>query len=71
MRMDADGAVDVGARSATARTPAKRDNARADGEEVPDALRARGIEHAVELGGEIGKIEMAMAVDEHGPNLSD
>ena len=59
------------ARSATARTPANRRHARTDGEEVAHALRARGVEHAVELGGEIGKIEMAMAVDKHGPNLSD
>ncbi len=71
VRMDADGAMDVARAfgdSANAREPR---HARADGQEVADSLRARGIEHAVELGGEIGKIEMAMAVDKHGPNLSD
>ena len=71
VRMDAHRAVDV-ARTFGDRTDAgKPRHTRSDGQEVADALRARGIEHAVELGREIGKIEMAMAIDKHGPNLSD
>ena len=69
--MDADGAVDVGRTFRHRAHTGKPAHARADGEEMPDSLGARGIEHAVEFGGKVGEIEMAMAVDKHEPNLSD
>jgi hypothetical protein len=69
--MDTDRAVDI-PRAFSDRADAREPrHARADGQEVADALGARGIEHAVEFGGEIWKIEMAMAVDKHRPNLSE
>src|SRR5713226_5589152 len=36
-----------------------------DGDDAPDAHRLRARHHGVELAGEIGKIEMAVAVDQH------
>ena len=33
---------------------------------TPDAGRARPPDHAVEVGGEVGKVEVAVMVDEHG-----
>ena len=40
-----------------------------DGDDAADAGRPRARHHAVELVGEVGKIEMAVAVDEHGAYL--
>ena len=40
-------------------------HARGDGHDQSDACRPRALEHGVEIGAEFGKIEMAMAVDQH------
>src|SRR4029077_7576658 len=40
-------------------------DARRDRHDAPDAGGLRACHHGVELGREIGKIEMAVAVDEH------
>ena len=69
--MDADGAMDVVCAFGDRTDAREPRHAGANRQEVADALRACGFKHAVELGGEIGKIEMAMAVDKHGPNLSE
>src|SRR6185436_1525109 len=71
MRMDAHGAMDVGRAFGDRPHAWKSRKPRSDRQEVPHTLRARGTEHAVDLAGEVGKVEMAVAVDKHGPNLSD
>ena len=51
--------------SATASTCACLLHARRDRHHAPDAGGARARHHGVELGGEIGKIQVAVAVDQH------
>src|SRR5262245_61183990 len=71
MRVDTDRAVDI-LRALGNRTNTREPrHTRPDRQKVAHALAARGIEHAVKLGGEVGKIEVAVAIDKHGPNLSD
>ena len=43
---------------------------RADGERVRDAVGAHAREHAGEVGAQLGKIEVAMGVDEHRPHFT-
>src|SRR5262245_1843779 len=69
--MDADRAVDIGSAFGDGAHAREAGKSRPNRQEMADALRARGIEHAVDLVAEIGKVEMAMAVDQHGANLSD
>ena len=66
VRMGADRAEDVGKSLGDRQHLGVARDPRRDGDQAADAGRARAGDHAVELGGEIREIEMAMAVDQHG-----
>ncbi len=65
MRMRADRAKNVGKALGDRQHSVMTANARRDGHDAPDTDVARASDHGVELGGEIGKVEMAVAIDEH------
>ena len=66
MRMGADRAIDVGKSIGDLEQRAKPPHPRRDGDDAPDPGSVRSRDDAVEIFSEIRKIEMAMAVDEHG-----
>ena len=66
MRMGADRAIDVRKSLGDREQCAEPPHPRRDGDDAPDAGGRRPRHDAVEVVGKIGKIEMAMAVDEHG-----
>ena len=65
VRMGADRAEHVGKALGDRQHLGVARNPGRDRDHAGDAGRAGAVDHAVELGGEIGKIEMAMAVDQH------
>jgi hypothetical protein len=71
MGMNPDRAVDVGGVFGHGAHAVKAPHAGTNGQEMTYAFRARAVEHGIQLGGEIRKIEMAMAVDKHEASLSD
>ena len=66
MRMGADRAIDVRKLLGDRQQPAETPHPRRDGDDAPDPGSGRSCDDGVEILGEIRKIEMAMAVDEHG-----
>ena len=66
VRMGADRAVHVGKALGDGEHLGVPPDPRRDRDDAADAGRLRARHHGVELAGEIGKIEMAMAVDQHG-----
>ncbi len=65
MRMGADRAVDVRKALGDGEHLGVPFDPRRDGDDTRDAGRLRARNHGIELAGEIGKIEMAVAVDQH------
>src|SRR5262245_10648137 len=65
MRVGADRAVDIGKALGDGKHLGMPFDPRRDGDNACDAGRLRTRNHGIELAGEIGKIEMAMTVDEH------
>ncbi len=65
MRMGADRAIDVREAIDDGKQPAKLPHPGRDGDDAPDAGGRGPRDDGVEIVGEIGKIEMAMAVNEH------
>src|SRR5262252_7225507 len=65
MRMRADRAVDIWKTLGDGEHLGVALDPRRDGDDARDAGRARARDHSIELAGEIGKIEMAVAVDQH------
>ena len=66
MRMGADRAIDVRKALGDGKQPGKPLHPRRDGDDAADAGGLGARDDAVEILGEIGKVEMAVAVDEHG-----
>src|SRR3979411_1864868 len=66
MRMGADRAIDVRKSLRDRQQGAETPHPRRDGDEPPNACRRSPRDDGVEIIGEIGKIEMAVAVDKHG-----
>ncbi len=64
--MGADRAIDLGKAFGDRQHLAVALHPRGNGDKAPDARRARARHDCVELVREVGKIEVAMAVDEHG-----
>src|SRR5260370_12969361 len=64
MRMGADRAVDIGKALGDGEHLGVPFDPRRDGDDPRDAGRLRARNHGIELAGEIGKIEMAVAVDQ-------
>ena len=67
MRMGADGAEHVGKTLGNGQNLCELAHPSRDGDHAADAGCARAGHHRVELGGKIGKIQMAVAIDKHGP----
>ena len=65
MRMGADRAVDIGKALGDGKHLGVPFDPRRDGDDTHDPGRPRARNHGIELAGEIGKIEMAVAVDQH------
>ena len=65
MRMGADRAVDIRKALGDGEHLGVAFDPRRDGDDTRDAGRPRARNHGIELAGEIGKIEMAVAVDQH------
>ena len=65
MRMNPDRTMDVGRALGYGEHARELRQLGADGEEVAHAGRPRARQHRIELGCELRKIEMAVAVDEH------
>ncbi len=71
VRMRADGEIDVVVSLRDLDQPLSRLDPRADGDHALDARRARARDDRVEFVGEVGKVEMAVAVDQpHGAGAS-
>ena len=66
MRMSADRAKHVGKALGDRQHLGVARNPRRDGHQARDAGCARAVDDSVKLSGKIRKIEMAMAVDQHG-----
>ncbi len=66
MRMGADRTVDVGKPLGDGKQPAEPPDAGRDRDDAADTGRLGTRDDAVEILGEIRKVEMAMAVDKHG-----
>jgi hypothetical protein len=66
MRVRADRTIDVRKFLRYREQAAKTSHPRRDGDDAADPGGIRSRDDAVEIVGEIRKIEMAMAVDEHG-----
>ena len=66
MRMGADRTVDVGKPFGDGKQPAEPPDAGRDRDDAADTGRLGTRDDAVEILGEIRKVEMAMAVDKHG-----
>ena len=66
MRMGADRAIDVGKPLGDGEQPAEPLDPGRDGDDAADPRRLGARDDAVEILGEIRKVEMAVAVDEHG-----
>ena len=69
VRMRADRAKNIGKALGDRQHLRVAAHPRRDRHHAADAGRARPRNHGVEFGGEIGKIEMAVAVDQHGFNF--
>ncbi len=63
--MRADRAIDVGVLLGDGQDLRKFTDAGRDGHHAGDACRAGTRDHAVEVGGEVGKIQVAVVIDEH------
>ena len=66
MRVSANRTIDVRKFLRDRQQPAETPYPRRDGDDAPDPGSVRSRDDAVEIFSEIRKIEMAMAVDEHG-----
>ena len=66
MRMGADRAIDVGKSLGDGQQPAEPPHPRRDGDDTTDPGGLGARDDGVEIIGKIRKVEMAMAVDEHG-----
>ena len=66
MRMGADRAIDVGKPLGDGEQPAEPLHPGRDGDDAADAGRLGARDDGVEVLGKIRKVEMAVAVDEHG-----
>src|SRR5215475_4231543 len=71
MRMRAHRAIDAGESFGDRQDVAVASHARRDGHDPPDAGSLGTRHHAVELGGEVGKIEVAVAVNQHDRRPED
>ena len=66
MRMGADRAIDVGKSLGDGEKPAEPLHPGRDGDDAADPRRLGARDDGVEILGEIRKVEVAMAVNEHG-----
>src|SRR5262249_43989066 len=69
MRMSADGAIHIIEALCDAEHLGVAFDSRRDSNNARDSGRPRARDHGLELAGESGKIEMAVAVDQHRPRL--
>ena len=67
VRMHADRAPDIGVALGDGRAPVELVEPRADGQHAGHAGRAGARQHARLVAGKLGKVEMAVAVDQHQP----
>jgi hypothetical protein len=71
MGMGADRAIDIAMRLDDLEQIVEAPHARGDGQHEADACTFGTREHGLALRGEIGKIEMAVAVDQHHGKMKD